>query len=46
LHDLAEFSYAQIGGMLGISAATARVYRCKAFKLLSVWMSKEEREIQ
>ena len=42
LRDLAELSYAQIGRMLGISAATARVYRCKAIQLLSVWMSKEE----
>jgi len=40
LRDLAELSYAQIGAMLGISAATARVYRCKALQLLAVWMSK------
>jgi RNA polymerase sigma-70 factor (ECF subfamily) len=40
LRDLAELSYAQIGRMLGISAATARVYRCKAIQLLSVWMNK------
>jgi RNA polymerase sigma factor (sigma-70 family) len=46
LRDLAELSYTQIGRILGISAATARVYRCKAIQLLSVWMSKEEREIQ
>jgi len=44
LRDLAELSYAQIGRMLGISAATARVYRCKAIQLLSVWMNKEKRE--
>jgi RNA polymerase sigma factor (sigma-70 family) len=42
LRDLAELSYAQIGKILGISAATARVYRCKAVQLLAVWMSKEE----
>jgi RNA polymerase sigma factor (sigma-70 family) len=42
LRDLAELSYAQIGRILGISAATARVYRCKAVQLLAVWMSKEE----
>jgi len=42
LRDLAELSYAQIGRILGISAATARVYRCKAVQLLGVWMSKEE----
>ena len=42
LRDLAELSYAQIGRILGISSATARVYRCKAVQLLEVWMSKEE----
>jgi len=41
LHDLAELSYAQIGRVLGISSATARVYRCKAIQLLAVWMNKE-----
>ena len=42
LRDLAQFSYAQIGRILGISAGTARVYRCKAIQLLAVWMVKEE----
>ena len=42
LRDLAELPYAQIGRILGISAATARVYRCKALLILTVWMSKEE----
>ena len=42
LRDLAELSYSQISRILGISAATARVYRCKAIQLLSVWMGKEE----
>ena len=42
LRDLAELPYSQISGILGISAATARVYRCKAVQLLSVWMGKEE----
>jgi len=41
LRDLAELSYAQIGRMLGITPATARVYRCKAIQLLAVWMGKE-----
>jgi RNA polymerase sigma-70 factor (ECF subfamily) len=41
LHDLAELSYAQVGGILDISTATARVYRCKAIRLLAVWMGKE-----
>jgi len=42
LRDLAELSYSQISKILGISPATARVYRCKAIQLLSVWMGKEE----
>ena len=46
LRDLAELSYAQVGKILGISAATARVYRYKAIQLLSVWMNKEKRERQ
>lgn len=41
LRDLAELSYEQIGKMLGISAATARVYRCKAVHLLAIWMGRE-----
>ena len=41
LRDLAELSYAKIGKILGISAATARVYRCKALHMLSVFMDKE-----
>ena len=39
--DLAELSYVQVGKILGISAATARVYRHKAVQLLSVWMKEE-----
>jgi len=46
LRDLAELSYTQIGRILGISAATARVYRCKAIQLLAVWMGKEKQKIQ
>ncbi|MCH8121459.1 MAG: RNA polymerase sigma factor [Planctomycetes bacterium] len=42
LRDLAELSYAQIGRILGISAGTARVYRCKALQILVIWMEKEE----
>jgi RNA polymerase sigma factor (sigma-70 family) len=42
LRDLAELSYTQVGRILGISPATARVYRCKAIQLLAVWMSKEK----
>lgn len=43
LRDLAELSYAQVAMCLGISAATARVYRCKAIQLLAVWMSPAPR---
>lgn len=39
--DLAELPYDQIGRILGISPATARVYRCKAVQLLAVWMNKD-----
>lgn len=40
LRDMAELTYSQVGRTLGISTATARVYRYKAIQLLSVWMSK------
>ena len=40
--DLAELSYVQVGKILGISAATARVYRHKAVQLLSMRMKEEE----
>ena len=43
LHDLGDLPYEQVGKILGITAATARVYRCKAIQLLSVWMRKETR---
>ena len=39
--DLAELSYVQVGKILDISTATARVYRHKAVQLLSVWMKEE-----
>ncbi|MHC4574313.1 MAG: RNA polymerase sigma factor [Planctomycetota bacterium] len=42
LRDLAELSYVQVAGILGLSAGTARVYRCKAIQLLAVWMSREK----
>ncbi len=44
LRDLAELSYAQVGRILGITPATARVYRCKAVQLLAVWMSRESED--
>jgi RNA polymerase sigma factor (sigma-70 family) len=43
LHDLGDLPYEQVGKILGITAATARVYRCKAVQLLAVWMRKETR---
>ena len=42
LRDLGELPYPEIRRILGISTGTARVYRCKAIQLLSVWMNKEE----
>ena len=42
LHDLAELSYTEVGKILDITPATARVYRCKAIQLLAVWMNKEK----
>lgn len=42
LRDLAELSYQQVGNITGITPATARVYRCKAIRLLAVWMNKSE----
>ncbi len=42
LRDLAEMPYSQVGRMLGISTATARVYRCKAVQLLALWMGRKE----
>jgi RNA polymerase sigma-70 factor (ECF subfamily) len=42
LRDLAELTYAQVADILGLSAGTARVYRCKAIQLLAAWMSKEK----
>ena len=40
LRDLAELPYPQVARILGISAGTARVYRCKAIQLLAVWMNR------
>ena len=38
LRDLAQMPYHQVAGMLGITVASARVYRWRAIQLLSVWM--------
>jgi RNA polymerase sigma factor (sigma-70 family) len=40
LHDLGDLSYKQVGLILGITVATARVYRCKAVQLLASRMRK------
>ena len=40
LRELAEMPYARVGKILGISAATARVYRSKAITLLAALMAK------
>ena len=42
LRDLAELSYTRIGKILRISAATARVYRCKGIRLLAAWMGRQK----
>ena len=39
LKDLAELPYTQVAKIMSISIATARVYRCRAIKLLSTWMA-------
>jgi RNA polymerase sigma factor (sigma-70 family) len=41
LHDLGDLSYEQVAQILGITAPTARVYRCKAVQLLAARMRKE-----
>ena len=43
LRDLGELSYSRIARLLGITAGTARVYRCKAVTLLAAWMNDHER---
>lgn len=40
LHDLAEFPYVKVAKIIGITEATARVYRCKALQLLAVMMNR------
>ena len=47
LHDLGELSYQQVGRLLGISAATARVYRCRAIQWLAARMAdrKDKNEV-
>lgn len=42
LRDFGELSYSEVARVLGVSAGTARVYRCKAVQLLAMWMNNEE----
>lgn len=42
LRDLGELSYTEVARIMGISAGTARVYRCKAIQLLATWMNKKD----
>jgi RNA polymerase sigma factor (sigma-70 family) len=44
LRDFGELPYSQVARIMGVSAGTARVYRCKAVQLLATWMSKEEHQ--
>ena len=46
LRDLAELSYEQVSNILGISAATARVYRSKAITLLAAMMATRSKVIE
>jgi RNA polymerase sigma-70 factor (ECF subfamily) len=41
LRDLGDLPYGQISRIMGISGASARVYRCKAIQLLAVWMGQD-----
>ncbi len=41
LRDLADLSYGEVARIMGISSASARVYRCKAVQLLGVWMGRD-----
>ena len=43
LRDLGELSYGEVARIMGISAGTARVYRCKAVQMLAMWVNDEER---
>ncbi len=44
LRDLGELSYPDVARILGVSAGTARVYRCKAVQLLAMWMNTEDNQ--
>jgi len=42
LKDLADMSYSQVAKILDVSVATARVYRCRAVRMLARWMVPED----
>jgi len=44
LRDLAEMPYAEVARILGITSTAARVYRHKAIRLLSKWMSNPDKK--
>ena len=44
LRDLGELPYPQVAKASGISVATARVYRCRAIRLLNNWMAQQEQK--
>jgi RNA polymerase sigma-70 factor (ECF subfamily) len=45
LKDLAELPYEQVARTLGLSVATARVYRCRAVGLLAAWLGRREEDV-
>ena len=45
LKDLAELPYDQVARTLGLSVATARVYRCRAVQLLAVSMGRRKEDV-
>ncbi len=44
LRDFGELSYPEVARVLGVSAGTARVYRCKAVQLLAMRMNTEDNQ--
>lgn len=42
LRDLGELPYQQVAEIMNISPATARVYRCRAIKILAHWMTDKQ----
>ena len=42
LRDLAELPYSRVAEIMGISLGTARVFRCRALKILAQWMAQKK----